>query len=175
MPAEALGCGHDRCRTPRGLNHAGAGRPVHTGRVDLVNVGHRAIALREIADAVHRRDVAVHRIESLEHNQLRPLGSLGRQEPGGLLGARGPGILFTSGGTESNNCAILGAVAAAPGEIKHVITSAIEHSAVLDPCKVLADRRVLVRIVRQGTRGRIEIDFVSEQELIRIYDQLTEK
>jgi ParB family transcriptional regulator, chromosome partitioning protein len=32
-----------------------------------------------------------------------------------------------------------------------------------------------VRIVRQGTRGRIEIDFVSEAELIRIYDQLTER
>jgi ParB family chromosome partitioning protein len=31
-----------------------------------------------------------------------------------------------------------------------------------------------VRIVRQGTRGRIEIDFVSEEELIRIYEQLTE-
>ena len=32
-----------------------------------------------------------------------------------------------------------------------------------------------VRIVRQGTRGRIEIDFVSEEELIRIYDQLTDR
>ena len=32
-----------------------------------------------------------------------------------------------------------------------------------------------VRIVRQGTRGRIEIDFVSEDELIRIYDQLTDR
>jgi ParB family transcriptional regulator, chromosome partitioning protein len=32
-----------------------------------------------------------------------------------------------------------------------------------------------VRIVRQGTRGRIEIDFVSEDELIRIYEQLTER
>jgi ParB family chromosome partitioning protein len=31
-----------------------------------------------------------------------------------------------------------------------------------------------VRIVRQGTRGRIEIDFGSEDELIRIYDQLTQ-
>ena len=30
-----------------------------------------------------------------------------------------------------------------------------------------------VRIVRKGTRGRIEIDFVSEDELIRIYEQLT--
>jgi ParB family transcriptional regulator, chromosome partitioning protein len=32
-----------------------------------------------------------------------------------------------------------------------------------------------VRIVRQGTRGRIEIDFLSEDELIRIFEQLTEK
>jgi len=32
-----------------------------------------------------------------------------------------------------------------------------------------------VRIVRQGTRGRIEIDFTSEEELIRIYEQLTER
>ena len=30
-----------------------------------------------------------------------------------------------------------------------------------------------VRIVRQGTRGRIEIDFVSEDELIRLHEQLT--
>jgi ParB family transcriptional regulator, chromosome partitioning protein len=32
-----------------------------------------------------------------------------------------------------------------------------------------------VRIVRQGTRGRIEIDFASENELIRIYEQLTDR
>ena len=32
-----------------------------------------------------------------------------------------------------------------------------------------------VRIVRQGARGRIEIDFGSEDELIRIYEQLTER
>ena len=42
-----------------------------------------------------------------------------------------------------------------------------------DRLKLLLGTRV--RIVRQGTRGRIEIDFVSEQELIRIYEQLTER
>ena len=41
-----------------------------------------------------------------------------------------------------------------------------------DRLKLLLGTRV--RIVRQGTRGRIEIDFVSEAELIRIYEQLTE-
>jgi ParB family transcriptional regulator, chromosome partitioning protein len=42
-----------------------------------------------------------------------------------------------------------------------------------DRLKLLLGTRV--RIVRQGTRGRIEIDFVSEDELIRIYDQLTDR
>jgi ParB family chromosome partitioning protein len=42
-----------------------------------------------------------------------------------------------------------------------------------DRLKLLLGTRV--RIVRQGTKGRIEIDFVSEEELIRIYDQLTER
>jgi ParB family transcriptional regulator, chromosome partitioning protein len=42
-----------------------------------------------------------------------------------------------------------------------------------DRLKLLLGTRV--RIVRQGAKGRIEIDFVSEEELIRIYDQLTER
>ena len=42
-----------------------------------------------------------------------------------------------------------------------------------DRLKLLLGTRV--RIVRRGTRGRIEIDFVSEEELIRIYDQLTDR
>ena len=42
-----------------------------------------------------------------------------------------------------------------------------------DRLKILLGTRI--RIVRQGTRGRIEIDFGSEEELIRIYEQLTER
>ena len=42
-----------------------------------------------------------------------------------------------------------------------------------DRLKLLLGTRV--RIVRKGTKGRIEIDFVSEEELIRIYDQLTDR
>ncbi len=42
-----------------------------------------------------------------------------------------------------------------------------------DRLKLLLGTRV--RIVRNGARGRIEIDFVSEEELIRIYEQLTER
>jgi ParB family chromosome partitioning protein len=49
----------------------------------------------------------------------------------------------------------------------------IHTRAAEDRLKLLLGTRV--RIVRQGTKGRIEIDFVSEEELIRIYDQLTER
>ena len=42
-----------------------------------------------------------------------------------------------------------------------------------DRLKLILGTRV--RIVRKGTKGRIEIDFVSEEELIRIYDQLTDR
>src|SRR5262245_18357121 len=50
---------------------------------------------------------------------------------------------------------------------------AVHTRAAEDRLKLLLGTRV--RIVRKGTRGRIEIDFVSEDELIRIYDRLTER
>ena len=47
-------------------------------------------------------------------------------------------ILFTSGGTEANNLAILGSVRAARRRGNHLITSAVEHPSVLMPCRKLA-------------------------------------
>ncbi len=54
------------------LADAAAARAVHADRVHLVDIGHGAIARGEIADAVHRRDVALHGIEAFEYDQLRP-------------------------------------------------------------------------------------------------------
>src|ERR1700716_2566729 len=45
----------------------------HADGVHLVRIRHGAIALREIADAMHRRQVAIHGINSLEYDQLRPI------------------------------------------------------------------------------------------------------
>ncbi len=70
-----------------------------------------------------------------------------------LLGARPAEIMFTSGGTESNNHAIFGVVGAASGERKHVITSAVEHSAVLDPCAALERRGVAVTVLPVNRDG----------------------
>ena len=55
------------------LGDAAAARAVHADRMDLVDIGHRAIFLRHGDDLGDRRDVAVHRIEALEHDQLGAL------------------------------------------------------------------------------------------------------
>lgn len=79
-----------------------------------------------------------------------------RSSVAALVGARAAEIMFTSGGTESDNHAILGAVAAAPGNRKHVITSAIEHVAVLDACKALAKSGVDLTILPVDRDGRVD-------------------
>src|SRR6202158_5107488 len=70
-----------------------------------------------------------------------------------LLGARPAEIMFSSGGTESNNPAIFGVLGLAPGERKHLITSSIEHSAVLDPCTALEKRGVAVTVLPVDREG----------------------
>lgn len=76
-----------------------------------------------------------------------------RESVAALLGARPAEIMFSSGGTESNNLAIFGVVGAASGDRKHVITSAIEHSAVLDPCEALERRGVAVTVLPVDREG----------------------
>ncbi len=58
-----------------------------------------------------------------------------RKQIANLISANPEEILFTSGGTESNNIALFGITHTNKG--KHIITSSIEHDAVLEPCKKL--------------------------------------
>jgi cysteine desulfurase len=88
-----------------------------------------------------------------------------------LLGASEAEITFNSGGTESNNQSILGAVGAAPGARKHVITSAIEHAAVLDTCKALVDQGVEVTFLpvnREGLVNPEEVQHAIRPETVLI-------
>ncbi len=62
------------------LRHAAAPRAVEADGVDLVEIGHRAVALGEVADGVDRRDVAVHRVDRLEGDDLGRVGRRGLQQ-----------------------------------------------------------------------------------------------
>jgi len=62
---------------------------------------------------------------------------LARKKVSNLLGCKSTEIVFTSGGTESNNWAIKGAAFANKHKGNHIITSQIEHPAVIEVCKYL--------------------------------------
>ncbi|MEE8418509.1 MAG: cysteine desulfurase family protein [Dehalococcoidales bacterium] len=65
---------------------------------------------------------------------------MARQQVAALIGAFPEEIIFTSGGSESNNQAIIGIALAGDGPGKHIITSSVEHPAVLDTCRYLENR-----------------------------------
>ncbi len=61
------------------LGNAAAARAVHADGMDLVQIGHRAVLVGKVADFLDGGDVAVHRIDRFEGDQLRRLGIGGRQ------------------------------------------------------------------------------------------------
>ena len=80
-----------------------------------------------------------------------------RAEVARSIGARPREIVFTAGATEANNLALKGVVATA-GPGAHVITSAIEHKAVLDCCRTLEARGAEVTYLPVDTEGQIDVD-----------------
>ena len=83
-----------------------------------------------------------------------------REQVAALLNARPQEIVFTSGGTESDNHAIFGVIhaGAAAATAKHVITSAIEHEAVLNTCQALEKQGVAVTYLPVNRDGLINLD-----------------
>lgn len=79
-----------------------------------------------------------------------------REQVAALIGARAQEIVFTSGGTESDNHAILGAVAASGQQSPHVITTNIEHEAVLHACEELERRAVAVTFLDVSASGVVD-------------------
>ncbi|NLL10907.1 MAG: cysteine desulfurase NifS [Methanomicrobiales archaeon] len=81
-----------------------------------------------------------------------------RKKVASALGAEPEEIYFTSGGTESDNWALVGVAFANRKKGDHIITSAIEHHAVLHICKYLEKQGFKVTYLPVDKDGRIQID-----------------
>ena len=71
-------------------------------------------------------------------------------------------IVFTSGGTEADNIAIFGTVAAMKEKGNHIITTNIEHHAVLNPCKQLELEGYEVTFLKVDNNGQVSVKQVKE-------------
>ena len=83
-----------------------------------------------------------------------------RRQAAEFLGAEPSEILFTSGGTESDNMAIRGAMLAAAEKGRHLITDAIEHYAVLHTCEVLEKQGFEATYLQPDREGVIDPESV---------------
>jgi len=80
-----------------------------------------------------------------------------RERLANFIGAKPEEIIFNSGGTEADNTAILGVAYAMQSKGNHIITSAIEHHAVSEPCKFLEKRGFKVTYVGVGKDGIVSV------------------
>jgi cysteine desulfurase len=84
-----------------------------------------------------------------------------------LIGAEPEEIIFTSCGTESDNTAIMSAVESLPNK-RHIITTRVEHPAVLNFCKHLARKGFRVTFLPVSNHGQLNID-----EFLKLLDDDT--
>ena len=81
-----------------------------------------------------------------------------RRQVAALIGGTAREIVFVSGGTEADNLALFGTVRQAVRQSRHVITTAIEHPAVLNSCAQLEREGVAVTYVPVGADGIVSPD-----------------
>lgn len=84
-----------------------------------------------------------------------------RTNVAGLIGARESEIVFTSGGTEADNAALRGVLAARPSK-RHVIISTVEHHAIFEPCEQFEREGLEVTRVGVDGAGRLDLDQLAD-------------
>lgn len=87
---------------------------------------------------------------------------LARQQVAAAINASPKEIIWTSGATESNNIAIKGIAAMYREKGNHIITQAIEHKAVIDPCKYLEQNGYRVTFLPVDKHGMVHPEQVRE-------------
>ena len=85
-----------------------------------------------------------------------------RQKTAAAMGAEPDRVYFTSGGTEADNWAVFGSVKRMGKRGKHIITTAIEHSAILNCMKVLEEQGFEITYLKPNALGQITLDALKE-------------
>lgn len=86
----------------------------------------------------------------------RGIVELARQKVAALLGCKPDEIVFTSGGSESNNQVLKGRYFASQNPGAHIITTAIEHPAIIAPCRFLERLGAKVTYLAVDAFGRVD-------------------
>jgi cysteine desulfurase len=90
--------------------------------------------------------------------QAKEILDRSRSQIASFIGAQPDEIIFTSGGTESNNFAVKGIAFANRSKGNHIIVSAIEHDCVLNACKWLEEQGFYVTYLPVNNVGQVDIE-----------------
>lgn len=93
--------------------------------------------------------------------QAREAVEKAREQVAELIGASEKEIVWTSGATEADNLAVIGVARFYAEKGKHIITSAIEHKAILDACKYLESEGWSVTYLPVGSEGVVKVEDVA--------------
>ncbi len=115
-------------------------------------------AMQQCYHAAFGNPSSVHRYG----RQARVLLDEARDHVTTLLGAPPSSLVFCSGGTEANNTIVQGVAAALEARGRHIVTSCIEHPAVLDTCAHLARQGFTISYVPVDAQGVIDPQAVQE-------------
>ena len=109
-------------------------------------------AMRPYLEAIHGNPSSLH----WAGREARQAVATARAQVADLLHAKPDEIIFTASGTESSNLALVGVCEAAGVPGGHVVTSAVEHPAVLETCRYLESRGVAVTRLGVSREGIVD-------------------
>jgi cysteine desulfurase NifS len=111
-------------------------------------------AVRRHQDGIAGNPSSIH----LQGREAKDAVHEARRRVARLIGAKARRVVFTGGGSEANNLALKGAAYAREKDGRHIITTTVEHPAVLNACRFLERRGFRVSYADVDAEGRVSVD-----------------